>query len=454
MLIAEAGFPHDRSWFKKIRRLPTGECLTAYADKGAPVLSVFDEFGSGNTPPETVDCAADQLRRLLAKACRRVLNGAESTVVLLSGGIDSAVIAYEAAQHCRETIGRHFTLDSFPGFEYDKDAAHRVARACGIPLVIHEMSNYTKVGGNYLMVEQAGALPATHAPVPGLPGAVEHAESAGASAVLTGLLTGEVFMDDSQLNLLNSLRWSVLNPLETGEPIWHTLSQLAGYSSARDKRGLLQSLITGEPSIALPQSYMFYRRTGLTKDSAERVEDGLRKTALRVYQSTGSSYGTGRRSHLSQVAYRRLIAHESLNVPHLHASWLNHFIPHRQILGLPFADRDVVEMVLALPPQHRFAVGFGVRSDKFVLRMAYTGKPIPHDIADRRHQAEIDAVPALFVINNFDKVRRLIGKRSALHDLGVISDSFISSMSPQNAHKAGDTIARMCRIEQWLRTMA
>ena len=85
MLITEAGFPHHRSWFAGMRRLPTGECLSVSAHSATPVLSFFDEFRSESDPPATVNRAAGELRHRIAKACARMLDGTDSTVVLLRG---------------------------------------------------------------------------------------------------------------------------------------------------------------------------------------------------------------------------------------------------------------------------------------------------------------------------------------------------------------------------------
>ena len=316
------------------------------------------------------------------------------------------------------------------------------------------MSNYTMSNGNYLLVPKDGSLPATHAPIPGLPSAVERAKSIGADVLLTGLLTGEVFSDDPHRELLDAVGWSILNPLETGEAFWRSFAQFIGYSSTKNNQNKIRNFVSSIRSLALPESYLFFKRTGLTEGASKLVEEGLRDTARRLDFATDTTRKIRLRPHLSQEVYKKLIIRESLNVPHIHANWLNNFLPHKLILGLPYTDRKVIELILSLPPKHRFRVGFGTRIDKFALRLAYAGKRLPFEIADRKYQAEIDAIPALFVRNNFEYCKELIGKYSFLYELGVVSEEFISSLTPENVHLAGDTVARMCATEKWLRGIA
>ncbi|MQA86929.1 MAG: hypothetical protein GEV03_20440 [Streptosporangiales bacterium] len=461
MIIAEAGFPHDRSWFKDVWRLPSGECLTLDAGEVRPRVDQFDEFSPAEDVPADPRSAAEELRRRLSQACSRMLEPEDAAVVMLSGGLDSAAVTHEAAGRCKKAVGLHFTLESFPGFAEDSEVAARIAGACDAAFVPYDMSKHVVEGGDYLQGPEDGSLPRTHVPLPGYPAAATQAESIGARFVLSGLMSDQVLMHDWHRGIFEVLGPAVLNPLRTGEPIWQTLAQMSGSSfagSGRRRRplGLARSLLGGDPTVALPDPGLMVHHVGLTPDAADRITDSLRGSTYRVQagaRAMGDRRGNGGR-HLPHGITALLFIKEALNLPHLHAGWLNYFRPRGRFFATPYADRDVVEFALALPTRHRLALGYGSTVDKFALRLAYADGRLPREVATRMHQARIDAIPAAFVNQNFETCRRLLGEDSVLRRLGIVADDFAANLSRGVAHRNGEPIARLCVIEQWLRRIS
>jgi len=71
MVIAERGFPNDRSWFRGVNRLPAGSCVTLCAG-ARPVVERFDEFSDASAGPASLADAAEGLRARLGQNGRNM----------------------------------------------------------------------------------------------------------------------------------------------------------------------------------------------------------------------------------------------------------------------------------------------------------------------------------------------------------------------------------------------
>ncbi|MGI9099329.1 MAG: hypothetical protein ACR2H2_12730 [Solirubrobacteraceae bacterium] len=69
-------------------------------------------------------------------------------------------------------------------------------------------------------------------------------------------------------------------------------------------------------------------------------------------------------------------------------------------------------------------------------------------------QARIDAFPAVYVNQNYERCRALLDGDSRLREAGVLSDDFVRGLSAQRVHRNGEEIVRLCVIEQWLRRLS
>ncbi|WP_146147442.1 asparagine synthase-related protein [Prauserella shujinwangii] len=446
MIVAERGFPHDRSWFTDVHRLPAGECLTLAAGH-EPRITRFDEFAPVEHLPRTVADAARGLRERLGRACDRMLAEQPAAVVSLSGGIDSAAVAGEVGRQPGKGAAVHYTMESFPGYEADRRAAERIAVDSGLSWVPYEMTKHTRPGGDYLHVTDNGGLPQTHVPTHGVSAAVEQAETNGATFVLSGLLADQLLAHDLQRGLFEIAGPRLLDPTVAGEPVWQGLRNAAG--AAFDSGSVLRHLYrlaTGDPTVALPSRDVIVHPVGFTPEAGQTVTAALRAAADRAGDSVRAAvrrFG-GRRKLPRGITSLFLLA-EAFNTPNLQAAWLNHCLPKHRFFTTPYADRDVIEYALALPSRHRVGFGHGMTVDKFALRLAYPGVG-----ARRMQQARIDAISAVYVNQNFETCRALLGENSHLCRLGVLSRDFVAGLSRGRAHRNGEEIARLCIVEQWL----
>ncbi|CAM5547153.1 hypothetical protein [Streptomyces afghaniensis 772] [Streptomyces afghaniensis] len=472
MLIAERGMPDDRSWFAGVRRLPPGSALVL--EKGRrPRSETFDEFRPHENPPRTIDEAADGLRERLARACGRMLAHEPDAVLMLSGGIDSAAVAHEIGTGPGRGMGLHFTLEGFPGFDSDREAAESVARACGLSWMPYDMSKHTRAGGDYIDIPATGALPQTHVPLRGIAAAVDLAEAAGARFVLSGLLADQILAHDLQRGLFSVAGPAILDPRVAGEPVWQTLAaaartSFAGGAPAGDGPGAgstgrpggralataryLYRLLSGDPTTALPDRDAIVHPVGFTEDAGARVTLALREAADRARDSLHSALRRGgwSRRGLPQGITSLFMLGQSLSTANLQAAWINYALPKHRLISTPFADRDVVEYALALPARHRIGFGHGLTVDKFALRLAYADRAVPAGIGHRMQQARIDSISAMFVNQNFEACRALLTPDSLLCRLGVLSRTFVNGLTPARVHRNGEEIARLCVIERWL----
>ncbi|HEX6346055.1 asparagine synthase-related protein [Umezawaea sp.] len=455
MIIAERGFPHDRSWFAAVRRLPPGRSLTVRA--GGPETAEFDALRPVAEPPRSLADAAEGLRSRLADACTRMLAEQRSFVVALSGGIDSAAVAWEAGRQPGRGSAIHYTLESFPGFDADLRAAEEVARACGLSWVPYEMSKHTRHGGDYLQVPDGGGLPQTHVPSHGVTAAVEQAEIDGATFVLSGLLSDQVFAHDVHRGLLEVAGPRLLDPRVAGEPIWQTVANAAAATFSTSSRGgslrYLRRLASADPTTALPPRDVIVHPIGFTAEAGDRVTRALRDAATLAEERLRSVTSDATRGLPPGLTSLFLLA-EGFNTANLQAAWLSHCLPKRKFFSTPYADRDLVEYALALPAAHRLGFGHGMTVDKFAFRLAYANRGLPVRAGTRMQQARIDAISAVFANQNFATCRDLLGPDSLLRRLGVLSHGFADGLTPGRVHRNGEEIARLCVVEKWLRGLS
>lgn len=452
-VVAEMGMPADRSWFRSVRRLANGHRLTRPAAGARPVVSRFDQFEPVATLPATLPAAADELTDRLSRACGRLLSGDRRSVLLLSGGLDSAVLACEAGRRGSAMTGLHFTLESFPGFAEDRDAAAAVAAAHGLSFVPYDLTKHVRHDGGYLDQATGRALPQTHVPQPGPWAAAEQAGSDEATFILSGLLSDQILADDQFRERFEVAGLSMLNPLVAGEPFWQTAKGLAGSTFGESGLlGYLRDRVAGRSTVALPGRESMVRPLGFTAAAAESVAAGIQAS---VEAARGDLRDADRRRRrLPRGITPMFLVNEACNTPNLQAAWLNTYLPRRLLFATPFADRDVIEFALALPARYRTGFGFGVTVDKLALRVGYARQGMPEQVNRRMHQARIDAIPAVFVHQHASVWRGLLGPDSLLCELGVMDRDFARTLAPRLAYRNGEKIARLCAIELWLRRVA
>ena len=462
MVIAERGFPHDRAWFRGVHRLPAGSCVTLRPGT-RPVVERFDEFLPAPAVPSTLTEAADGLRSRLRQACARAVAPGDATVLMLSGGVDSAAVARELGDLTPRAVGMHFTLEAFPGFAQDCAAAESVADACGLSFVPYDMGRHVTRGGDYVDEESGANLPQTHVPLQGTAATADAAHSRGARFLFSGMLADQILAHDLHRGMFDIAGWSILNPLITGEPAWQVVRRTVGGSfegtaspGVRGYARFVRGILRGDPTVALPNRDVIVHPVGFSDAAAAQVTAALRVAADRARRQLMSRFEADERPRRGVPAgtTSRFQVNETFNTPNVQAAILNHCLPRRTFVFTPYADRDVIEYALALPNAFRIGLAHGATIDKLALRKAYADGTMPPQIGFRMQQARIDAFPAVYVNQNFERCRALLAQDSRLREAGVLSEAFVRGLSPQSVHRNGEEIARLCVIEQWLRRIA
>ncbi|AXK34370.1 hypothetical protein DVA86_18670 [Streptomyces armeniacus] len=451
-IIAGVGMAGDRSWFRGVHRLAPGHLLEVSPGAGRrPVVRRYDQVAATDVPSD-LDTAAEALRERLATACSRLVAGERTAMLLLSGGLDSAVVAHETADLSVRVTGMHFTLDGFPGFAEDVAAAKSVAEAGNVRYLPFDMTEHARRGGGYLDAADSTGFPVTQVPLPGLPAAAEHAEGIGARMLLSGLYADQVFSADHSTAVFAARGLGALNPTVAGEPVWQLLSRAAGASfGGGEKRRFavlryLAGRASGRGDALLSTFGELPPAPWLSADAADAFQRAARDNAERSLAAVRGD--DGRRDFLARYSLQ-----ESLNAVTTQAGWINHCMPRRCMLTTPFLDRDVIEFVLSLPSRHRTGVAYGRRLDKLVLRLAYGRRAGLLDTGLRMHQARIDAVPAVYTHQNFERIRELLSPDALLCRLGIVDKTYPERLNRTTAHRDGEHFVRLAVIEKWLRRL-
>jgi hypothetical protein len=323
------------------------------------------------------------------------------------------------------------------------------------------MSPHVARGGDYAAEDSGASLPQTHVPLQGTAASARAAQRRGARFVFSGLLSDQVMAHDWHRGMLDVAGWSILNPLVTGEPPWQALKRTVSSSfdgaQSPGVRGYLRhlrGLAGGDPALALPNRDAIVHPVGFSDAAAAQVTAGLRAAAERAREQLRATAGAGARRGIPPGTTALFQINESFNTPNVQAAILNHFLPRGCFFSTPYADRDVIEYALSLPNAFRIGQGHGATIHKFALRVAYADVGVPASIGRRMQQARIDAFPAVYVNQNFDRCRSLLGEDSRLREVGVLAADFVSSLSRRTAHRNGEEIARLCVVERWLRRLA
>jgi hypothetical protein len=217
----------------------------------------------------------------------------------------------------------------------------------------------------------------------------------------------------------------------------------------------LRGLLKAEPTLALPNRDTIVHPVGFSDHAAQQVTDAVRSAAGRAREQLRVGAGAGiPRGGIPAGTTSLFQINETFYTPNVQAGILNHFLPQQCFFTTPYADRDVIEYALSLPNVFRIGLGHGATIDKFALRLAYGHSSVPPQIGRRMQQARIDAFPAVYVNQNFDRCRALLGEDSRLRATGVLSDTFVESMARRSVHRNGEEIARLCVIEKWRRRIA
>lgn len=441
----------DRSWFTPVNRLPSGHLL--HIDEGGrqPLIRRYDEF---SPQPRRIGMSIDDdaivIKDAVRAACSNMFGDSDRAVLLLSGGLDSASIAYEGQSLGVKVDGVHLKLDDFPGWDEDAELASVVSKACGVELEMYELNKSVTYGGDYLTGIPAHYFPQTDIPVGAGIAAADRATAVGARFVLTGVMADTALTHDERLDPLASAGWSWLNPTVTGKSLWHNAREMLGASGRLGRFIVNSSSVRASPGSLSPRPLGFGNESAaLVRAASERYYNILR--AVQSRQPIGNPLVLGAEDALRRGKIR---IERELNSLNTDAAWCNQYAPRGCYNGTPYGDRDLIDICLGMPARARLGVAHGLIIDKYALRWAYAQRGLPHRVGQRMTQGRFDAIATLFVHNNFDVCKNMLGDGGLLEELEILEPRFTAEIDQYRSPEYGSTIARYCIVERWLRGLS
>lgn len=404
--------PPARTVYREVKRIPSGGCLQIKYDSSIQMSTddfvVHDDYRNLSLLE-----ASSQLRSLVETAVCRKLPQGSRIGVLLSGGIDSAIIASEAKNLTEDVVGIHWnwkTLDILSG---EQKAAESISRKLNIELLVRDFSTSISEHGDYLKSMENLAVPFNHSFFHCFTDSATAAAERGISVMVSGHLGDAALLG----------HWS--DPIFAGlNPVWNPLSLIKTFGF----------MLTQESRIQATQNLFRFLHLSLGE-----AESGARHR-IALCSSWLTPVSVEKAQELGCHIYRRdLPTLSSKSVYHAIKQGINGdaeldtatvfhaFLPKGVVLIHPYADRKLLEFCLSLKPQHRnrFYAGSVIR--KVALRLAYLDI-LPQEIVGRVSRVPYAAVAESFCRNNHLQLSQLLGKESMLEKLEVIDSRSVSEI--------------------------
>ncbi|WP_158884790.1 asparagine synthase-related protein [Amycolatopsis anabasis] len=463
-LAIETPVPDDASWYHGVRRLPAGYLLTAGA--GGLRVERHDDLRVAEPARDPFPVAARSFRTLCSAAVARAVADVPTSGIQLSGGLDSAVVAFEAHRHGDTTLFPfHFHYD-LPAMADEKAMAEAVARQCGLRLDVLDGTASLAPGGDYLLPGLPARAPLTHGFVlPNLASCEALAARPGPRRLLSGVGGDELQLHDF-MTPLRSFGRRALNPLAAGAPPWQlfdnaVIRQFLGrslkepapaswagraFAAARVLRGTAPmrrtpfdpSLVEGVPwftaeAISAARGVGESAMAGYA-DGFARARAGVRRTWLEMY--------------LTYVNFHRNANDYTM------ATWQHAVFDAQGIEYVaPLVDRALAEFSLTLDTRYRYVVHRGHPVSKPLMRAGYTGL-LPRALLARLDKVDYSSPYETFVLNNKSLVGDLLGADSRLAELGLLAPHavrrLLNAPTWQLRRKAGELV-HTASLELWLR---
>lgn len=436
-LTVAGDLPPTRTYYRDVQRIPSGYCLQVRCD-GSKQVSVDDFVVRDDCTKLELFEATSQLRSLIETSVHRKLADHSKVGILLSGGLDSAVAAYEAAKVAKSVVGLHWNWKELSMLRDEQKVAEEIAKKLGIGLTVRDFSTSISVGGDYLRCMENLTVPFNHSFFHCFVNSAAAAEELGVSVIASGHLGDTLFQghwSDPILTELNSAR----NPLSL---VGAFGALLARHGRAQASRTLLR----------LPRLQM----EKLQLEKHPRIELGgawFTPTALEKARELGRyTYHRDLPSISSKNVYNHL--KQIINgEAELDTGILTHaFFPKGVGLVHPFADRGLLEFCLSLGAQHRACFHAGDTIYKLTLRLAYL-RELPQRIIGREVRSPYVAVAESYCRNNLPELTQLLGKGSLLAQLEVIDSGRIIEIlnNPPALQRSSPALIRAAGVEMWLR---
>jgi asparagine synthetase B (glutamine-hydrolysing) len=438
----------SRTCYQQVLSVPPGDCLCWKPD-GTQSHRHFDYVRREDNTHVPSAQAAKRLREQVEAAVSRTLSGFSSPNVLLSGGLDTSIIAYEVSRQRGDVHGYHWTWQSEEKqlFHDEDQAAQEVADLLGISLHTLDFSASIAHTGDYVRSMYGLALPYNHAFYTCYAQtmmAVHAVRRVGDGYLLVGGHLGDTLFQGDWADAFRLRRKSPFT-------LFHTLFNLLAwyprgvalatwwYLLTQDQRDLEENL---------DRDRLEVHRSLMTPSFFERV---LAKGNVDYRQHSPRSW-----KNLSAECTRAGLQSSLDFSAHLQAAFqYRDAIPQGVILRHPLSDRQLHEFCLSLGAHHRTRWYAGQTFSKFLLRLAYVGD-LPPSVIKSERRAPYASVSEQFCFNNRTELAEIFSPKSYLVQLGILDAAAIQEMLPDATlrQKHSRSLVRMSGVEMWLRGLA
>jgi asparagine synthase (glutamine-hydrolysing) len=464
-LAIEAPLPDDTSWYAGVRRLPAGHLLVV--DRREVRIDRHDDLRVAEPARLPFPAAATAFRELCSNAVARAVEDVPTVGIQLSGGLDSAVVAFEASRHGQSRLHPfHFHYD-LPGMADERAMAEVVARDCRLDLTVIDDTASLGPGADYLVSALPQRAPLTHGYVRAYLSSSEHlGAQPGPRRLLSGVGGDELLAPDF-LTPARTLGWRSLNPLRAGAAPWqlldnHVIHQLLGRPlddaapagrwsrlrwHGRVLRGRVPIRTSSVEATSLTDGIPWFMPEAM--DAARAVGTAAVRHRADGFEAAGA--GLERRWQETFTTYE--LFHRHINDYHM-AAWQTVVFDDTGIEYVPpLFDRDLVEFCLRLTTRYRETVHRGQQVSKALMRAAYAGH-LPRALLARLDKVDYGPVNETLVINNKELFRNLLGPGSQLAELDLVAPPLVSEVLDEptwQLRRVASELVNTASVELWLR---
>lgn len=450
-LASDLDLPADASWDRVVSRLPAGEALIL--SRTGWRAARIDDFALRTPLRQSLRQSARQLRDAVHAAVEYVTRD-HKIAVWLSGGLDSGVIAYEARAMGRVVLPMYAAWD-LPAYHSEDLAAEALAAHIGSPLTRLDGSRTIQPGGDYLSAAKSWLTPLTHGSYPFYAMTADVLRRDDTSLLVTGFGADQLFVPPYG-NPFRLCGLRSLDPTYLGTPLWHQrighgpctrpLSQRLA-EAASERWGRLPLRFNDLPVGPQPPGEWMNREL---RAEALQLERTGRRRHFEAFLELAGDVDSSRAPNDIFLSY--LGAKTALNSLTFESYSAGRYAPLGIRVAAPFLDRRIVELCLRLPVAHRHQMHRGHPVSKVALRWAYH-EYLPLSTISRLEKVNYGLVDEVFLLNNRDAARDILGPSSYLARLGVVEPGGVKrtlALPPWQLRREAKHLVTAMALEGWL----
>ena len=414
----------DTMFYPGVERLERGEAIQVQMQPSGLSLTKYNLSSLASRTeeqvlphsPKTYTQWAEKSRRALQDATLARASRFRKVGVLLSGGVDSAVVARCLRDSGVDTICYHVSSRNYH-FADESQYAEAVARHLGLPLHKIDVSEYRTVGGEYLNRDRDFLVPHNH-PHLAFWEAMVHNMAEDIEAVFSGH-GGHLFDDSRPYSLWTAIRQS--KPLALPKTLRNGISVIA----TRDA-SMLQSIATRNDTRSQAANGMLPSNSG-SDIFSEHVRPSIASALDKAFDNIS-------------------------NELHMTSLDVNVFAPNGLIHLTPYTDHSVRRLLQHMP---RAPIAYqGKVYQKPILNLAFVGL-LPPGTIRRQGNPLISATTQSYCMNNVDTILSILHPTSQLVLLGIIDhERLLSVLSDRKALvENAPRIINACLVTLWLESL-